>query len=142
MKHDEGKLLFLYYIFRNVILEDDTNENEEESIDKTEETINKTGKLIYSYRQSITLLLQEISTGLNTSRTCSSEYIVFHFFLIFFFFSARTSDLPKRNSSIPLGFPTSKINIPSPHISRVGLSRKSSTIKPLHPNYASRIVHE
>ncbi|CAF4209670.1 unnamed protein product [Rotaria socialis] len=57
-------------------------------------------------------------------------------------FPTRTSDLPKTRASVPLGFPTSKINISSPHAFRVGLSRKSSTIKPLHPNITSRVVHE
>lgn len=58
-------------------------------------------------------------------------------------FLARTSlDSSKKRSSVPIGFPTSKINIPSPHVFRVGLSRKSSAIKPLHPNLASRVVNE
>lgn len=45
----------------------------------------------------------------------------------------------RRHSSVPLGFPTSKINIASPHVSRVGLSRKSLPAKSLHPNVISRV---
>jgi len=47
MKHDEGKFLFLHCVFINIIKEDDTDESEEESIDKPKETIKKTGKLIF-----------------------------------------------------------------------------------------------
>jgi len=56
--------------------------------------------------------------------------------------SVTTSDLSKKKSTAPLGFPTSKIIIPSSQTSRVGLSRKSSAIKPLHPNLNQRVVHE
>lgn len=63
-------------------------------------------------------------------------------FSLIVFFSARLAELPGRNSSVPLGFPTSKINIPSPHVSRVGLSRKSLPAKPLHPNLTARVVPE
>ncbi|CAF1543059.1 unnamed protein product [Adineta ricciae] len=54
----------------------------------------------------------------------------------------RRPELPARRSSAPLGFPTSKINIPSPHVSRVGLSRKSVTLKPLHPKFTPRASNE
>ncbi|CAF1043540.1 unnamed protein product [Rotaria sordida] len=100
------------------------NENEEDEMSnkistyKTEEPIKKTEMSIIS------------SIDLNTSQTDHQNL------------STRTSDLPKKRTSVPLGFPTSKINISSPHVFRVGLSRKSSTIKPLHPNFTSRIVHE
>lgn len=55
---------------------------------------------------------------------------------------SRRPELPARRSSAPLGFPTSKINIPSPHVSRVGLSRKSLTVKPLHPKFTPRATDE
>jgi hypothetical protein len=82
------------------------------------------------------------SIDLNTSRTDeqnSSSKIIFQSFFIHIY---SVLDLPTKRSSAPLGFPTSKINIPSPHVFRVGLSRKSSTIKPLHPNFPSRVVPE
>ena len=49
------------------------------------------------------------------------------------------SDQTKRRASLPLGFPTSKINLPAHPSSRVGLSRKSTTIKSLHPNLNPRV---
>ncbi|CAF2405266.1 unnamed protein product [Rotaria sp. Silwood2] len=120
MKHEEED---------DVYENESKNENEEEldeedetsnkiSISKTEEIIKKTEMAIIS------------SMDLNKSATDYQNL------------STRTSDLSKKRSSAPLGFPTSKINIPSQHVFRVGLSRKSSTIKPLHPNFNSRIVHE
>ncbi|CAF1023003.1 unnamed protein product [Adineta ricciae] len=51
-------------------------------------------------------------------------------------------DVVKKKCNTPLGFPTSKIVIPTSQPSRVGLSRNSHTIKPLHPNLNQRIVHE
>ena len=67
MKYDEGKFSDLYCVFINVIIGDDTDENdsdddhEEEStsknkpICKTEEIVKKAGKfiMIYSYYYSI-----------------------------------------------------------------------------------------
>ncbi|CAF2098075.1 unnamed protein product [Rotaria magnacalcarata] len=53
-----------------------------------------------------------------------------------------TIDLSNKKPNAPVGFPTSKIIIPSVQASRVGLSRKASTIKPLHPNLNQRSVHE
>ena len=65
---------------------------------------------------------------------------------IILLFSPRFSDPPpdqsKTKSNTPVGFPTSKIVIPSVQTSRVGLSRKSGAIKSLHPNLNQRIVHE
>ncbi|CAF2341340.1 unnamed protein product [Rotaria sp. Silwood2] len=56
--------------------------------------------------------------------------------------SISTTDLSMKKSNAPLGFPTNKIIIPSLQTSRVGLSRKVSVIKPLHPNLNQRITHE
>ena len=53
-----------------------------------------------------------------------------------------TNDQTKKKSNVPVGFPTSKINIPSFQPSRVGLSRRSGAIKPLHPNLNQRGLHE
>jgi len=48
-----------------------------------------------------------------------------------------SSKLPVKKG--PIGFPTSKIIVHSPGVSRVGLSRKSgSTIKSLHPNRSAK----
>lgn len=54
-------------------------------------------------------------------------------------FLVENSDQTKRRASLPLGFPTSKINLPAHPSSRVGLSRKSTTIKPLHRNLNPRV---
>ncbi|UJR21213.1 hypothetical protein I4U23_024310 [Adineta vaga] len=97
--------------------EDDTNENKEESLPQ---------QLSFNEREESTSKDEILSVDHHTSRTSSS----------------RTAELPGRRSSTPLGFPTSKINISSPHVSRVGLSRKSVTVKPLHPNLTTRVVHE
>ncbi|CAF3360307.1 unnamed protein product [Rotaria sp. Silwood1] len=56
--------------------------------------------------------------------------------------SVPTMDLSKKKSNVPLGFPTNKIIIPSLQTSRVGLSRKISVIKPLHPKLNQRAIHE
>ncbi|CAF0825959.1 unnamed protein product [Rotaria sordida] len=53
-----------------------------------------------------------------------------------------TTDHSKKKSNVPLGFPTNKIIISSLQTSRVGLSRKVSVIKSLHPNLNQRIAHE
>ncbi|CAF3475054.1 unnamed protein product [Rotaria sordida] len=56
--------------------------------------------------------------------------------------SVSTTDHSKKKSNVPLGFPTNKIIISSLQTSRVGLSRKVSVIKSLHPNLNQRIAHE
>lgn len=61
---------------------------------------------------------------------------------MFIFILVPTTDPRKTKSNVPVGFPTSKIVIPSVQTSRVGLSRKASTIKPLHPNLIQRAIHE
>ncbi|CAF0925658.1 unnamed protein product [Adineta steineri] len=102
--------------------EDDTNENQSNGENEEEVAPSKQIEAI-NKKNEIPVIS---SIDLNKSLTSSNQ----------------TSDLPKKRSSGPLGFPTSKINIPSPNVPRVGLSRKSSTIKPLHPNFTSHVVHE
>ncbi|CAF0974948.1 unnamed protein product [Rotaria sp. Silwood1] len=119
-------------IFSNV---DDVDENEsknehEEEFDEEDETPSK----ISICKTEETIKKTEVPT---ISSMVLNKSAIEHRNL-----STETSDPSKKRLSVPLGFPTSKINIPSQHVFRVGLSRKSSTIKPLHPNFTSRIVHE
>ena len=65
-----------------------------------------------------------------SSQTASSFHLV------------TTSEPAKKKPNAPLGFPTSKIVIPTSQASRVGLSRKSAAIKPLHATMNQRTVHE
>ncbi|CAF3961409.1 unnamed protein product [Rotaria magnacalcarata] len=113
--------------------DDDTHDDESENKNEEEEL-----------GEDVSMSTNEISISTTKEKIKNTEMSIDHHITLIDdrHFPTRTSDLPKTRASVPLGFPTSKINISSPHAFRVGLSRKSSTIKPLHPNITSRVVHE
>ncbi len=101
-------------------------------------------------KQIIKISFQEITPiDLESTRSItrdqqksSSKYLFFTFVYFSHHILVPTSESSKKKSNVPIGFPTSKIIIPSLQTSRVGLSRKSSAIKSLHPNLNQRTVHE
>ncbi|CAF0865169.1 unnamed protein product [Rotaria sordida] len=113
--------------------EDDIGEEEEEEeptpqkipIRKKEEKKKNSGRL--------NQILTVTSSDLNSSRLITRGQQKS---------SVSTTDHSKKKSNVPLGFPTNKIIISSLQTSRVGLSRKVSVIKSLHPNLNQRIAHE
>lgn len=141
--------------------EESSDEEEEEdepvlpkkSVDQSESTKKNSGRsIIFLPNESILHCFKKfqlspilISIPLDQQLVVNNDLLVTTFFFtssMIFALLVPSSDITKKKSNAPIGFPTSKIIIPSVQTSRVGLSRKSSVIKSLHPNLNQRIVHE
>ncbi|CAF1558303.1 unnamed protein product [Rotaria magnacalcarata] len=110
---------------------EDENEEEEEEEEETKPQKRVTRKIEVTKKNAEMPTVKSIEQNSSRSMTQDQQKP-----------PVSTIDLSNKKPNAPVGFPTSKIIIPSVQASRVGLSRKASTIKPLHPNLNQRSVHE